>query len=94
MAQQTQTKNLPPLPATNTDFWEGAETRLVDMDKKDLVSLNIDSIKDLRVDLNRREIYSESTGIGFKFRTHEVEVKDGYLYLPLRDKTVKVKLDR
>lgn len=91
--EQTQTKGLPSLPTTNDrDFWSGADVNLIDMQMRKVLLLDTDTISDFTVDLEKRQIYSKATGLGFSFRTHDVEIKDGYLFAPYRNKIVKVKL--
>ena len=92
--EQTQTKGLPTLPKSkDRDFWGNADINLIDMDSKKALLLDLDSISDFKVDLEKRQIYSKATGFGFTFITHSVEIKDGYLFAPYRNKIVKVRLD-
>ena len=92
--KKNQQKGLPELPETNDSrgFWKEADTNLIDMDNKESILLDVDSITDFTVDFEKRQIYSKAKQVGFSFLTHQVEIKDGYLFVPYRDKVVRVRL--
>lgn len=92
--KKLQTKGLPELPETNDKkgFWKEADVNVIDMASKESILLDVDTITDFVVDFEKRQVYSKAKQMGFSFQTHQVEIKDGYLFVPFRGKVVRVKL--